>query len=262
MINDGANKGAWRYQLRDRLGKWVEMYGPVKFDIQIPGVKNKSIGYGIFIGSDRYGWSKIQVEDNKYIPKGVYEIENKYITGVKAIIGLDVSKPKTTEQPKAKPLLKEITGEQALVSIKKSIAEYTKSQGRFPIARNQNDVTQAAKIQYQSIFPQMKAEYPDLMKDYNDPDSFWEGIIVLAVGSMQQWASSVEQINPMTKALNKIYAREILKLDPENGLLTYYRNAVNHSNSEEKSAAGYASLDSKMAWDYNSNQKNYQNILA
>jgi hypothetical protein len=257
MINDGANKGAWRRQLRDRLGKWVEMYGPVKFDIQIPGVKNKSIGYGIFIGSDRYGWSKIQVEDNKYIPKGVYEIENKYITGVKAIIGLDVSKPKTTEQPKARPLLKEITGEQALVVIKKSIAKYTKGQGRFPIARNQNDVTQAAKIQYQSIFPQMKAEYPELMSKYKTPEEFWEGIKVYGVGTNQRWADSVDEISPINKALNKVYARDILGLDPENGLIAYYRNSVNRHNNLANAAAGYLSLDSRMAWDYNSHLSKY-----
>jgi len=262
MINDGANKGAWRRQLRDRLGKWVEMYGPVKFDIQIPGVKNKSIGYGIFIGSDRYGWSKIRVDDDKYIPKGVYEIENKYITGVKAVIGLDVSKSKATEQPKAKPLLKEITGEQALVEIKKSIAKYTKSQGRFPIARNQNDVTQAAKTQYQSIFPQMKAEYPELMSKYKTPEEFWEGIKVYGLRTNDRWANSVDDIDPMNKALNKVYARDILGLDPENGLITYYRNSINHHNDLATAAAGYLSLDSRMAWDYNSYLSKYPNSLT
>jgi hypothetical protein len=109
MLNDGANKGAWRFQLRDRFGKWVKMYGPVSFEVQLPGVKNKSIGHGIFIGSDRYGWSKIRVDDNKYIPKGVYEIENKYITGVKAVIGLKPSPPKPVEKPVAPIAKKETT---------------------------------------------------------------------------------------------------------------------------------------------------------
>jgi hypothetical protein len=103
MFNDGANDGAWRFQLRDRLGKWVKMYGPVKFDVQLPGVKNKSIGYGLFVGSDRYGWSKIKVDDNKNIPKGTYEVENKYITGVKAVIGLNPTKPEPKKKPAVAP---------------------------------------------------------------------------------------------------------------------------------------------------------------
>jgi hypothetical protein len=86
LAGSGANKGFWRVQLRDRYGKFVEMGGAVLFDIQLPGVIGKSHAVGNFIGNAEPGLARVEVKDNKKIPKGIYLVKSEDITAIQAIL--------------------------------------------------------------------------------------------------------------------------------------------------------------------------------
>lgn len=98
--DSGANKGFWREQLRDRFGKFVKMGGAVLFDVQLPGVYGKAQGLGIFIGNAEPGLARIEVKDNKKIPRGVYLVKSEDITAVKAILPDEAFEPKPIATPK------------------------------------------------------------------------------------------------------------------------------------------------------------------
>ena len=87
--NDGANEGAWRFQLRDRFGKFAEMGGEVSFEIEIPGVQGTVYGTGIFAGNKTPEIAYIDVLDNSRIPRGRYEVPRDRITAIKAILNRD-----------------------------------------------------------------------------------------------------------------------------------------------------------------------------
>jgi len=87
--NDGANDGAWRFQLRDRFGKFAEMGGEVSFEIDLPGVDGTSYGTGIFVGNKTLDIAYIEVKDNSRIPRGRYEVPRTKITAIEAILDLD-----------------------------------------------------------------------------------------------------------------------------------------------------------------------------
>jgi len=117
--DSGANKGFWRTQLRDRFGKFVKMGGAVIFDIQMPGVVGVSQAKGFFVGNRTLDVAIIEVPDNSIIPKGKYEVNRKFITGVRALIDTDVAKqPKPKSRPVAPPV--ELTEAQV-----EALAQYT-----------------------------------------------------------------------------------------------------------------------------------------
>lgn len=98
--DSGANKGFWRVQLRDRYGKFVKMGGAVMFEIQLEGVQGKSIGVGYFIGNLDLETARIEVRDNKRIPKGVYLVKRDDITAIEAVLPEEYVESKKIKMPK------------------------------------------------------------------------------------------------------------------------------------------------------------------
>lgn len=75
-FNDGANRGFWRVQWRDRLGRWAEMGRGVLSKVRMPNGEVMDMS-GVFIGgSNRPGFGRVLVkgQSDKGIPDGVYEI--------------------------------------------------------------------------------------------------------------------------------------------------------------------------------------------
>lgn len=62
-FNDGANKGFWRVQLRDRIGQWMEMGRGLMAKVRMPKGDIKDLR-GVYIGpSDRAGYGRMLVEN-------------------------------------------------------------------------------------------------------------------------------------------------------------------------------------------------------
>jgi hypothetical protein len=62
-FNDGANKGFWRVQLRDRIGQWMEMGRGLLAKVRMPGGDIKDLR-GVYIGpSTRTGYGRMLVEN-------------------------------------------------------------------------------------------------------------------------------------------------------------------------------------------------------
>lgn len=75
-FNDGANRGFWRVQWRDRAGRWAEMGRGVLSKVRMPNGEVMDMR-GVFIGgSDRPGFGRVLVkgQSEKGISDGVYEI--------------------------------------------------------------------------------------------------------------------------------------------------------------------------------------------
>lgn len=262
--NDGANEGFWRFQIRDRYGNWVKMGGDVTFAFNHPNFGWVS-GHGKFEGGSRPEHALVRVsDDHPNLGGQVIEVPSDSFDSVKAIIPsdapglaeakrLDALDGIVVNAPTPTPELKDsITGDEALQKIYGEMGRVAKESGRFAVGRSVKDVKAAAKKTYEKVYEKLKVEYPELMGDFADYDAYWaRASNGLAAGAFTRWEDSYENINALTKASNKIYAREILGLK-EDGLIEFYRNAVNHMSTKEWSAAGYASLDRRMAWDYNS----------
>lgn len=266
MANDGANEGFWRFQIRDKYGRWVEMGGAVTFTTDHPNFGRIS-GTGLFEGGSRPGFAMVRVKNHATLDDGVYEVSSDDIESVQAIIPadapglvqakkLDAADGITVNAPTSE-LKDSITGDEALQKIYGGMGIYAKKSGRFAVGRGPADVKAAAKETYKVVYEKLKVEYPELMTEFGSYQEYWDRASNgLAAGFMTRWEESADDINPLTKASNKIYAREILGLK-EDGLIEFYRNAVNHMSTKEWSAAGYASLDRRMAWDYNAYLSKY-----
>ena len=165
-----------------------------------------------------------------------------------------VDAPKSeVKDPNLKP---EMDGEDALATIRNAAAEVALEDGRFPVARSAEDIEAGAKKQYAGVFDSLKEEYPQLVGEFKDFEDFWTYAKKnLAAGTTTRYADSVNDIPPLMKAANRIYARDVLGVDPD-GLITFYRNSINGHADVAKAAAGYASLDRNMAFNYNSNKGN------
>jgi hypothetical protein len=267
--NEGANKGYWRVQIRDRYGRFVEMGGDITFEISLPG-GGRAMVPGIYRGSVRPDVAKIEVLDDKYIPKGMYEVGSHFITAIKKdkedenktnLTGVPDATVETPPEPKKLELAAEIDGDTAFSIIRGAQGLHAKkATGRAAFARTPDDVIEAAHLQYIEVYNKLKEEYPDLVSQFANAEEYWAyAKNSLAVSDTTPWANSVKDIPELMKASNKIYARDFLGLK-EDGLITFYRNAVNHKPSEERSAAGYASFDKRMAWDYNSYLIKYEGV--
>lgn len=257
----GANKGFWEVQLRDKYGKFVEMGGAVMFEIQLEGVQGKSTGVGYFIGNLDLETARIEVRDNKKIPKGIYLVNRKDITALEAILPEDYVEEKTREAlgEAASDLLSNISGDEALKIRMKSVAKALKDEGRFPIPRQgslteigkTSDISKGARLDYQKVFD---AE-PALQERFKTFENMWEYVYTNGTDLTTQSPNDLAEIPEDMKLLNRAYAKHVLNLDPD-GFLTVYRNAVNGKDTESESAVGYVSLDRQMAWDYNSTREN------
>lgn len=264
--NDGANEGYWRVQIRsERTGRWVKMGGAVKFETTHPNYGPIS-GVGFFVGGARAGVAYIRVENHEFIPDGtIIEVPSTDFEDVKAIIDptpteisevvppLAPPKPEVIDAPKLKA---EMDGEEALSIIRKEAAKVAADDGRFPVARSAEDVEAGAKRQYAGVFETLKAENPELVEEFENYEQFWAyAKKSLAAQLTTRWADSVDKISDLTKAANRIYARDVLGMDPD-GLITFYRNSINNHTDVSTAAAGYVSLDRKMAFNYNSDREN------
>ena len=251
---DGANEGFWRQQLRDRLGQFAKMFGLVLFDIEVEGI-GRLTGHGELVDIVRPGVGVVRIKNHPILPDSDIEMLGEQLEAIDALIpdaDFERVTGKTLPKNKASELKDEITGDEALQKIYGQMGLHAKKSGRFAVGRSVKDVRAAAKETYKAVYDKLKVEYPELMTDFPDYESYWDyASNSLAAGTFTRWADSVDDIPELTKASNKIYAREVLGLK-EDGLIEFYRNSINHKSSPELAGAGYASLDRRMAWDYNS----------
>ncbi len=264
--NEGANKGYWRKQLRDKYGKFVRMGGAVLIELQLPGVQGILRATGRFRGMETPTVARIEVLDDREVPKGIYLVETSKIEAIQADLPEDYVERKTAEakgevapeQP-AQELKAAISGSEALKIRLKSVARALKQAGRFPIPRlapttdkgRNSDVANGAKIDYKKVFD---AE-PALQEKYKTFENMWEMVYKYGADERTQSPNTLAEIPEDMKELNRAYAKHVLGLNPD-GIITVYRNAVNGKDTPEESAVGYVSLDREMAYDYNSHRDN------
>lgn len=256
--DSGANKGFWREQLRDRFGKFAEMGQDVMFDVRLPGVDGIVQGLGKFIGNIEPTVARIEVSDNSRVPKGVYEVKHSEITAIKAVLpdAYVEKKVKEAAEEKGLNLKKQMSGSEVLKERLRSVARALKEEGRFPIPRmtpnstigKTSDTAKGAKLDYKKVFD---AE-PALQEKYKTFENMWEAVFKYGVDERTQSPNTIAEIPEDMKELNRAYAKHVLGLDPE-GLITFYRNAINSKFTPEESAVGYVSIDRNMAYDYNAN---------
>ena len=265
--DSGANKGFWRQQLRDRYGRFLDMGGKVLFEVQIPGVSGTVRARGTVkdvVGEDTV---LIEVADNKLIPRGNYEINRKFVenettdnnTADAPAKGTSPA-PDTARKPETTSELRSsISGHEALNTRMKSIAQHLKSKGRFPIPRigsnaqagKNTDVANGARLDYQKVFDNS----PAVQEQFKTFENMWDYVGKNGTDLTTQSPNELKDIPEEMKLLNREYAKHVLGMEPD-GLLTVYRNAVNGKDTEQESAIGYVSLDSQMAYDYNSHREN------
>jgi len=266
--DSGANRGYWRFQLRDKYGKFIEMGGGVLFEINLPGVSGPVTARGKFKGMLDLDTAQIEVEDNSQIPKGIYNVDRKYIEADKSIARLDADyvEEKTGQPADVPPAAEEvselkpsISGDEALKIRMKSIAKSLKDKGRFPVPRigsmaqvgKNTDVANGARIDYQKVFDSS----PAVQEQFKTFENMWDYVSKNGTDLTTQSPNELKDIPEEMKLLNREYAKHVLGMEPD-GLLTVYRNAVNGKDTEQESAIGYVSLDAQMAYDYNSHREN------
>lgn len=258
--DSGANKGFWRQQVRDRYGKFVEMGGAVLFEVELEGVQGVQHATGFFIGMLDLETARIEVRDNKKIPKGVYFIKTDKITAVEAVLPRDyVEETLNPTAPEAPELKSSMSGDEALKIRMKSIARALKEKGRFPMPRvsftttrgKTSDVTLGARADFQKVFDSS----PEVQDRFKNFESLWQYVSKAGADEQTQSPNQLSEIPEEMKLLNREYAKHVLGLDP-NGTITFYRNAINGKDTEEESAVGYLSLDKDMAYDYGALREN------
>lgn len=260
----GANKGYWMVQLRDRYGKFIEMGGGVLFEVSIPGVQGPVRAKGVFKKMIDLDTAEIEVPDNSEIPKGTYNVDRKFIEAApkaKAVLSEDyVDKKLGGELPNVPgveevvPLKPSISGEEAQKIRLKSVAKALKAEGRFPIPRQftdshvgkDSDTAKGAKLDYKKVFD----SEPALQEKYGSAENLWTKVVEYAVDNRSQSPNTLAKIPEDMKEINRAYAKHVLGIEPD-GLITFYRNAINGKDTPEESAVGYASIDKTMAYDYN-----------
>lgn len=91
-LNDGANKGFWRIQPRDRGGQWIEMGANVLALIRdmkgdLKGIAAKYVG-----PTGKPGMARVLVEGDSDLPDGVYEMPSHGLEQFKARLSEDYVK--------------------------------------------------------------------------------------------------------------------------------------------------------------------------
>jgi hypothetical protein len=86
-FNGGGNDGFWRFQWRDRTGRWVKMGRSLKFKLRMPDGSIRSI-IGKFSGGSKDGkFARVFVSGERDIPSGYYHVSSK--NGAEVIAHLD-----------------------------------------------------------------------------------------------------------------------------------------------------------------------------
>ena len=268
---EGANKGFWRRQLKDRLMRFAKMYGNVLFDVEIENI-GRVTGHGQIIDAVASNIALIRIKNHPIlgdmdlpIPSTQFEVVEAVIPDAdyERITGKDVTPDKEPD----KELKDEITGDEAMTMIRNAGAKHAKSKGRFAMARTYDDVIQGLRAQYDEIYDDIKKEKPELLKgkdiidissefgsykfnvDIENKDDFWGFIEAQKVSTTTRWYPP-HQIDSLTRELNRRFAEKFLGTKKD-GLITFYRNVTQEKDELADATAGYVSLDRKMAWDYN-----------
>jgi superfamily I DNA/RNA helicase len=87
--NDGANRGFWRIQPRDKYGQWMEMGRGTLFKIRIRGRLIAATIHGVYVGpAGKPGKGRILVQgqDDKGIKSGVYEVDSNNMEQFEGLI--------------------------------------------------------------------------------------------------------------------------------------------------------------------------------
>ena len=161
-----------------------------------------------------------------------------------------------------------IDGPDVVNEIVNEAAKVAYEDGRFPVPRVggfstagdgkliPSDVLVALKRQYGRVFESLKESNPEFTSKYDNFDAFWADVEKNGVDTFTSFSDLAP--NEFRQTVNKAYAKEILGLD-EGGFIEVYRNSImgrsREGASEVDAAAGYASLDRNMAWDYNSGNR-------
>jgi hypothetical protein len=262
---EGANEGFWRQQLRDRLGQFAKMFGIVLFDIEIEGL-GRITGHGELVEIVRPQVGLVRIKNHPVLKDIDIEIPGENLEAIDALIpDADYERVTGKDLPKSEaPELKDsITGDEAMQVVRNAGAQYAKSQGRFAMSRTYDDVRQGLRAQYMQFLDEIKKDNPDLLKnkfiinedgtgrtgDIETEDDFWGAITAMQVSTTSRWVSP-NNIDPLAKEVNRRYAEKFLGLKKD-GLISFYRNVIQEKEDPADAAAGYATFDRKMAWDYN-----------
>ena len=212
--------------------------------------------FGKFTGSKNETTAFVEVKgDPGGLPDGVYEVDTSQLSNVLATIDIDFLQEKGIEVPgvadaKAtiKPSTNVVTGDTAMAKIREDAFNLAIADGKFPLINSENDVDVVVGNQYKGLFEDFKARNPEFADKFANADEYWDYVKGGGVSTTTQWVDQ-DKLNPILQESNKLYAEQVLGI-PEDGYIEVYRNAVNHKGTQELSAAGYASLDRDMAWDY------------
>jgi hypothetical protein len=262
---EGANKGAWRDQLRDRLGQFAKMFGLVLFDIDIEGI-GRVTGHGELVDIVRPGVGLVRVKNHKILGDIDIEMLGEQLEAIDAIIpDADYERitGKTLPKSKSSELKDSLTGAEAQARKMSTVYKNLKDEGRFPVPRQTNlnywgvdsDVAKGAKEDYSLVYDKLKSEDASWSEKYPTFDEFWERVRQFSVGQTSQSPNELSEIPQEMKDINKAYAENVLGLKPD-GKITFYRNAVNRKGSAEDSALGYVTTNADFAYDYNSQAPN------
>lgn len=258
-----------RMQLRDSKGRWIEMGGLAHFDM--PGVGGGMFKvFGRIAGIKDNSTAYVQVKgDPNGFPDGFYEVpgvdletipanlESDYLLDLGLDVpGLDyddVNFPKMLEETGAVELdpkldTSVVTGDSAMSRIREDAFNLAKEDGKFPLINGADDIDRAVGAQYRGLFEDFKTRNPEFADKFANADEYWDYIKGGGVSTTTRWVDQ-DKLNPILQESNKLYAEQVLGV-PDGGYIELYRNAVNHNSTQELSAAGYASLDRDMAWDY------------
>jgi len=179
----------------------------------------------------------------------IAEEQNERIRLHLASEGLNFIKPVSPDQ-----LVDEVSGDDALKNIRSVAANNLRKKGRFPLIRSPKDIEEVVGAQYRSLFDQIKEENPELLKtvygELTDKNLFWDYLSNHIATDLMTKYSDPKDISPLAKKVNQLYAEKFLGVKP-GGFISFYRNNIHHKDTEADAAAGYASLDRYMAFDYN-----------
>jgi hypothetical protein len=215
--------------------------------------------FGKFTGSKNETTAFVQVKgDPGGLPDGVYEVDTSQLSNVLATIDIDFLQEKGIEVPGIRdtdatvtPSASVVTGDTAMSKIREDGFNLAKSEGRFPLLNN-DDIDVVVGNQYKGLFEDFKAQNPEFADKFANADEYWNYVKGGGVSTTTKWVEQ-DKLNPVLQASNKLYAEQVLGI-PDDGYIEVYRNAINHKDTQELSAAGYASLDRDMAWDYASDK--------
>jgi len=293
--NEGANKGFWRRQWRDRYKRFVDMGRSIKFKVRLADGRVVNV-IGKFEGSNDSVFGRVYVQGDPNVPDGYYYVSSDNGSTVIATLkqedldrmgiqpgkdyeGNEVSardeaaiqdigsiKYEPKELGVAKPVTERkenLSGSEVQERKLSTVTQNLKEEGRFPVPRQTNtnfwgeesDIAKGAKEDYNLVYENLKNQDPSWKEKYPTFEDFWGRVKELSVGQMSQSPNSLDEIPQEMKDINKAYAERVLNMNPD-GKITFYRNATNQKGTPEESALGYVTTNADFAYDYNSQAPN------